>query len=187
MDYILFHSQYSPSSKKLLEEFPSISEKAVSVDSEGMRRYMKRINIVCVPTLILILNNKIVDRIVGVDKISNWIMVTLYRASQLQPGGVAESEPDESHQQPQYVPQAVQQSQSEKMVPHSGSSDGGGHTSLDDLVLVDEDPSPMSANQPLDNERIEPKIQMGGSNTMALAEALKKERDGSLDNKKRMI
>ncbi len=187
MDYILFHSQYSPSSKKLLEEFPSISEKSVSVDSEGMRRYMKRINIVCVPTLILILNNKIVDRIVGVDKITNWIMVTLYRASQLQPGGVVESEPDESPQQ--YVPQVVQQSQSEKTVrvPDSGAPDGSGHTSLDDLVLVDEDPSPMIANQPLDNERIEPKIQMGGSNTMALAEALKKERDGSLDNKKRMI
>jgi hypothetical protein len=186
MDYILFHSQYSPSSKKILEEYPSILEKAVSVDSQGMRKYVKRLHIVCVPTLIVLLNNKIIDRIVGYDAISNWIMVTLYRANQLSYSTSSTSstsaetmmgeEPSNMH--PEMGIQHAVAKESDFINPSN-------LTNLDDLVLIDESPTP--SNQGIDNERMEPKIQMGGSNTMALAEALKKERDGSLENKKRMI
>jgi hypothetical protein len=162
MDYILFHSQYSPSSRKLIEQFPPISEKAVLVDSVAMRAYAKRLHIICVPTLIVILNNKIVERIVGYENIYNWVVVTLYRVNKLQ--SLNDPEPEEeriSEQQPTRV-YAEEQPVSPDVVNTT--------TSLDKLVLED-----------VEEERVTPHVPIGsgGVSTLQLAEAMKKERDNS--------
>lgn len=177
MDYILFHSQYSPSSKKLFEDFPALIEKGICVDSNLMRAQVKKLHIVCVPTMIIILNNKIVDRIVGYEKIYNWVMITLYRTNQFQPAQQPNTDtPPVQQSQPQRQPDIPQDEPVEYDKPAQ-------QTNLDDLILVDEPPSNLSA-------RTEPKVQTGISgSTLQLAEALKKERDNDLEtnNKKRMI
>lgn len=169
MDYLLFHSQFSPSSVKLLEQFPALNDKAISVDSAPMRAYIKKLRIVCVPTLLVLLNNRIVDRVVGSESILTWLATSIYRAEQLQP--------------PQPVPAAA------AYLPSHDDDDDGTNgrveaavmsaptsaattTSLDDLILEDIQ-APV-----VPEERETPIVQTGMStNTMSLAEALKKERE----------
>jgi hypothetical protein len=154
MDYILFHSQYSPSSRKLIEQFPSISEKTVLVDSVAMRAYAKRLHIICVPTLVVILNNKIIERIVGYENIYNWLVVTIYRVNKLQ--NIQEDVEPELEPPIQQV---------EPTSPDMQNTT----TSLDNLVLED-----------LEEERVTPHVPIGtGVSTLQLAEAMKKERDNS--------
>ena len=179
MDYLLFHSQYSPSSKKLLDEFPALREKAVSVDSVAMRSYVKKLHVVCVPTLMVILGNRVVDRIVGYDSISNWLLVSLYRMGQLQ-GAAAPNEyvnppmdeyPDA---QSELVPQSVVDVLDDADVAATSVSTS---TSLEDLILED---IPKAEQQRMEYQetREAPIVQTGMSaNTMLLAEQLKKERD----------
>lgn len=160
MDYILFHSQYSTSSQKLIEQFPSILEKAVLVDSMAMRAYAKRLHIICVPTLIIIMDNKIVERIVGYENIHNWLVVTIYRVNKLQP--IEESQPP---------PEIEYEESQQPMVQKSNLHSPPESTSLEDLILED-----IKEEQPPMMER--PHVQMGmGTNTLQLAEAMKKERD----------
>jgi hypothetical protein len=177
MDYILFHSQYSASSKKLLEEFPTIAEKGVLVDSNVMRNYAKKLHIVCVPTLVIILDNKIVERIVGYEYIQNWLLVTLYRVNKLQP---MDLEPEPYETQESWSPEPVALTEKnvdpqEPLMPSPAPKEGT--TNLDHLILEDIDETPL---KPLMNETTTPHVQMGsGANTMQLAEALKKERDNT--------
>lgn len=178
MDYIIFHSQFSPSSKKIFEEFPAMREKAVSIDTVQMRTYAKHLHIVCVPTMVIILGNKIIDRIVGYDKISNWIILTLYRTNQINP--VQEIQEAQTIPQSPTPPVQVSYVQPEPEIPQQ-------QTSLDTLILTDETPQENEINN---SERMEPKISGSGSvSTLQRAEALKKERDGDLENnnKKRTI
>lgn len=179
MDFLVFYSQYSPSSQKLFEDFPNLKEKSICVDSSAMRVYVKKIHIVCVPTLIVLLGNRIIDRVVGYDSIHNWLVTSIYRMSQLQtennpgnfgnPGYPGYPEPihlDSSQLDTpmEDVPTAVPP---EDMPTTSVSQ----ITQLDDLILED---IPLN-----EQERETPLVQTGMSaNTMMLAEALKKERDG---------
>ena len=164
MDYILFHSRYSPSSQKLVEQFPSIVEKAVLVDSTAMRAYAKRLHIICVPTLVIIMDNKIIERIVGYENIQNWLIVTIYRVNKLQPSD------DEPMQQESI---AYEEPVMQKQKLSNSQQSNTESTSLEDLILED------VAEEPLPNmER--PHVQMGlGTNTLQLAEAMKKERESS--------
>lgn len=167
MDYILFHSQYSPSSTKLVEQFPSILEKSVSVDSLAMRNYAKRLHIFCVPTLVITMDNKIIERISGYENVYNWLVVTIYRISKLQPN--EEPEPQFEDTSSNYSAPPIERIEEEPQ--QEGST-----TSLDNLLLED-----------IEEDRSTPHVQMGmGANTMQLAEAMKKERD-NLDpgNKKK--
>ena len=167
MDYILFHSQYSPSSTKLVEQFPSILEKSVSVDSLAMRNYAKRLHIFCVPTLIITMDNKIIERISGYENVYNWLVVTIYRISKLQPNDEPEPQFEENTSSNYSAPpiERIEEPEQEDST-----------TSLDNLLLED-----------VEEDRSTPHVQMGmGVNTMQLAEAMKKERD-NLDpgNKKK--
>jgi len=187
MDYILFHSQYSPSSKKLFDEFPNLMGKSVSVDSVAMRSYVKKLHIVCVPTLLLLIDNKPIDKIVGYDKIYNWLLITIYRSNQLQKIEDSIEEPDISQDIPnqtsklQNIPNQSSNIPIQNQIQEIESIESN-QTSLDDLVLVDE-PQPVLEN------RNEPKVPTkAGGSTLSIAEALKKERDNDLEtnNKKRM-
>jgi multisubunit Na+/H+ antiporter MnhF subunit len=170
MDYLLFHSQYSPSSKKLFDEFPMLKEKAISVDSVAMRAYVKKIHVVCVPTLLVLLGNRVIDRVIGYESIYNWLVTTLYRMGQLQASS-AMAEPDLQMDMIE-TPQSVMTPpvmDTDAHMSHTYST--GGATSLDDLVLEDIP----TAHQ---TERETPLVSTGMSaNTMMVAEALKKERD----------
>lgn len=84
MDYILIYSEYSQSSRKLVEEYPHILQKSISVDSLEMRYIIKQFDIISVPTLIIFNNNNIIDRIIGYYDIVQWLMRFLYQANILQ-------------------------------------------------------------------------------------------------------
>lgn len=171
MDYLLLYSEYSPSSKQLLAQFPALLDKAVCVDSAQMRTYVKHLKIVCVPTLLVLLQNKIVDRIFGGEAITQWLYVTLYRAQHLQGGGADEGlEPAVDDEMSTNEPVAPQQ----KTV--SPPLTTGNQTSLDDLVLED-----VEEGNDLPRNSGEPPVitQVQSGNTMQLAEVLKKERDNS--------
>lgn len=199
MDYILFQSQYSPACKKLLHQFPNLREKSVSVDSSQMRSYIKKLHVVCVPTLVLIMGNKIIERIVGYESIQNWLLITIYRANQIsqppepeeiiKPQVVQPVQPQNNPVQPQNNPvqpqnnpvQSVQSVQSVPVQEILPTTPVKQTTSLDQLILTDE-----SDDNPVE-DRHEPLVQTGSStNTMQLAEALKKEREKSIDNKKKL-
>ena len=161
MDYLLFHSQFSPSSTKLLQQFPNLQEKAISVDSHAMRAYVKKLHIVCVPTLLVLLNNRIIDRIIGFDSILNWLTTTIYRAEQLQTTQVQAVTNE--------MPLEYEPEQPEDMPVESNhhSMSNSATTSLDDLILEE-----------VPEEHSTPIVQTGMSaNTMSVAEALKKERE----------
>lgn len=171
MDYILFHSQFSPSSRKLVEQFPSIIEKSVSVDSSAMRTYAKRLHIFCVPTLVIIMDNKIIERISGYENVYNWLIVTIYRVSKLQPSDEIDSQ---DYSEEMDLPPPPKKSVIPREIIEENEEEET--TSLDNLILED-----------VEEERSTPHVQMGlGVNTMQLAEAMKKERD-NLDpgNKKK--
>ncbi len=171
MDYILFYSQYSPSSMKLIEQFPSILEKSVSVDSSAMRTYAKKLHIICVPTLVIIMDNKIIERISGYENVYNWLIVTIYRINKLQPSDEPEPQDYEEQMDVEHVPQ--KSAVSTREIVQQESEDAT--TSLDNLVLED-----------VEEERATPHVQMGmGVNTMQLAEAMKKERDNLDPGKKK--
>ena len=167
MDYILFHSQYSSSSKKLLEEFPSLFEKSVSVDSKQIRMYLKDLAIVSVPTLVLILHDKIVDRIIGYENIINWLHITIYRTEQIR--NIETEYEQEIENNAPINPQIN--------VPLNVSEDDGNveniteHTSLDDLVIEDLGPST--------DEKLHITRSSGNTNLLKVAEELKKQRDSS--------
>lgn len=180
MDYLLFHSQFSPSSQKLFDEFPALREKAISVDSVAMRTYVKKIHIVCVPTLTVLLGNRIIDRVIGYDAIYNWFVTTMYRMGQLQP-----PVPPSTYEPQQHADMAtnVEEDVESDLVPATS-------TSLDDLILEDipvsksdQQHHQMMQHQP---ERETPLVQTGiSANTMLLAEQLKKERDNNLEGNKK--
>lgn len=166
MDFLIFHSQFSPSSQKLLEDFPALREKAVSVDSGSMRVYVKKLKIVCVPTLLVLLGGqRVIDRVVGYDSISNWLIESIYRVNQLQSG----APPTAMQEDPEVLaPVAVEGAMNvDPSVPQAS------FTNLDDLVLEQVD-----TNAEEEDDRDTPLVQTGMSaNTMALAEQMKKERD----------
>lgn len=98
MDYLLFYSQYSSSSQKVLEDFPSLMEKSISVDSKQIRMYLKNLSIVSVPTLVLILHDKIIDRIIGYENIVDWLNITIYRTDQIRNVNVEQMEQEDNEQ-----------------------------------------------------------------------------------------
>lgn len=185
MDYLLFQSQYSPSSKKLMDEFPALRDKSVSVDSTAMRTYVKKLHVVCVPTLLITLGNRIVDRVVGYDSISNWLLISLYRMGQLQgtptsneyiESGMHEEYPI-SQQQPEFSTQSVPVHEDPSLSTVAHAAPTASSTSLDDLILED---IPKAEQQRFEYQetREAPIVQTGiSANTMLLAEQLKKERD----------
>jgi hypothetical protein len=171
MDYILFHSQYSPSSRKLIDQFPSILEKSVSVDSSAMRTYAKKLHILCVPTLVIVMDNKIIERISGYENVYNWLIVTIYRISKLQPSEEPEIQDYSEQMEMDSVPQKTVAPAREIVEQEPENA----ITNLDNLVLED-----------IEEERATPHVQMGmGVNTMQLAEAMKKERDNQDPGKKK--
>jgi len=196
MDYLLFHSQFSPSSQKLFDEFPALREKAISVDSLAMRNYVKKIHIVCVPTLTVLLGNRIIDRVIGYDAIYNWFVTTMYRMGQLQ----ATPPPSSAHESS--MPMVANADRGEFVKSNNGPSmtiehdeDAYDHemestpatsTSLDDLILEDIPKTEQQRHQMVQPERETPLVQTGiSANTMLLAEQLKKERDNNLEGNKK--
>ena len=195
MDYLLFHSQFSPSSQKLFDEFPALREKAISVDSLAMRNYVKKIHIVCVPTLTVLLGNRIIDRVIGYDAIYNWFVTTMYRMGQLQatppPAALESSSPmSASGERGEFVASSGGSSMiidnEEDAYDHDMDSTPATSTSLDDLILEDIPKTEQQRHQMLQPERETPLVQTGiSANTMLLAEQLKKERDNNLEGNKK--
>lgn len=192
MDYLLFHSQFSPSSQKLFDEFPALREKAISVDSLAMRNYVKKIHIVCVPTLTVLLGNRIIDRVIGYDAIYNWFVTTMYRMGQLQatpsPSALESPVTMSSGERAEFVAShGPPMTMSVEEDDHETDSTPATSTSLDDLILEDipkmEQQHHQMMHQP---ERETPLVQTGiSANTMLLAEQLKKERDNNLEGNKK--
>ena len=194
MDYLLFYSQYSSSSQKVLEDFPSLIEKSVSVDSKQIRMYLKNLSIVSVPTLVLILHDKIIDRIIGYENIVDWLNITIYRTDQIRNVNVEQEEIEQfmetrqspqqlqsqqlqSQQIPQQSQQIPQQSQQIPQPQQQQQQNATEYTNLDDLLLEDvETPS----------EDIHITRSSTNNSLLKVAEELKKERDSTQTLTKRI-
>ena len=187
MDYLLFYSQYSSSSQKVLEDFPSLIEKSVSVDSKQIRMYLKNLSIVSVPTLVLILHDKIIDRIIGYENIVDWLNITIYRTDQIRNVNVEQEEIEqfmETRQSPQQLQsqqlqsqQIPQQSQQIPQPQQQQQQNETEYTNLDDLLLEDvETPS----------EDIHITRSSTNNSLLKVAEELKKERDSTQTLTKRI-
>lgn len=165
MDYILFYSNYSQACKSLLDEFPTLIQKSVKIDSLEIYTYVKKIHIESVPTLIVFINNKIIDRIIGSDDIKNWLLTLIYRTNSLQ----------EVEQQPISQPQPPQQQYHEQQEEDT-------LTSLEDLELTDE-------KEPEENIPNDKYISsgVGGSSAIKLAEEMRREREKDEPMKKRLM
>lgn len=175
-DFILFYSKYSPVSCQLLEEFPMLSEKSVSVDSTPIRKILKKFSIISVPTLILILNNKIVDRVIGYESISDWLHLYVYRVNHLTTNSPGVDSLDSQEFQ-------IDNDSMDNIGTVTGESVGventettislnDGKTNLDDLTLEDESDVHITKSTPV--------------NLLKMAEDMKKERDNNEPFKKRI-
>lgn len=182
MDFILFYSQFSNASRKLIEEYPSLTEKSVSVDSSQIRNIIKNMSIVCVPTLLLHNNGKIVERIIGYEDIVSWITIYLYNTQKFTQNQLME---DESINIPQQVSSNInqnfqsQQSSQEEFIDDENpqiSQNSQQQTSLDDLVLEDRDESDYHITR----------SGSGNGSLLKVAEEMKKERDNSETLRKRI-
>jgi hypothetical protein len=71
MDTLLFYSKNSPSCSQLFEALPFI-EKIVCVDSPEIREKIGSLHIISVPTLLVMFQEKIVQRVIGVEDIIQW-------------------------------------------------------------------------------------------------------------------
>ena len=165
-DFILFYSKYSPISCKLLEEFPALSEKSVSVDSVPIRKILKKFVVTSVPTLILILNNNIVDRIIGYENVSNWLHLYVYRVNHLTNSTENDEQMFVQEDEPTYNDESV-------VAEPQNISGSDGKTSLDDLILEE-------SQEEVHITKATP------VNLLKMAEEMKKERDNNDTLKKRI-
>ena len=180
MDFILFYSQFSNVSRKLLEEYPSLIDKSVSVDSSQIRNIIKKMSIVCVPTLLLHNNGKIVERIIGYEDIVHWINVYIYNTQKFtQSNEINEINQINQVNQVNQVNdidtynQSVQSLQPVQSV--SDTQDSFQQTNLDDLVLEDKE-----------EEYHITRSGSGNGSLLKMAEEMKKERDNSETLRKRI-
>jgi hypothetical protein len=166
MDYILFYSEYSRSCQYLIQQFPDLLKKSVSIDSIGLEDYLKKLKIVSVPTLLIVLESStktsIVDRIVGYEEIYNWLITTLYRMNQVE----YQAEQTLNH---------TQTSQNFQQQENAEST-----TNLDTLYLedIEEDQHQKSqVYQETQDQEVHTAVKTGGASTMKLAEEMKRERE----------
>jgi len=68
-------------------------EKSVSIDNQRVRDQLNEINVVAVPTITLLYNNQIIDRIVGEEPIEQWIYTTLYNLRHVSADSSTDSSP----------------------------------------------------------------------------------------------
>ena len=76
MDLILLYSQHSDFCMKLADEFPNIMDRAVSVDSSQSREIADHLSVSVVPTLLVVAQDKIIQRVIGYYEIRNWLGLT---------------------------------------------------------------------------------------------------------------
>ena len=169
MDYILFYSEYSRSCQYLIQQFPDLLKKSVSIDSIGIEEYLKKLKIVSVPTLLIVLESpiktSIVDRIVGYEDIHNWLITTLYRMNQVE------------YQPEQYSSDQVSSNQMDytDYTQTSQQQDLESTTNLDTLYL--EDLTEGDQPQASQDQEVHTAVKTGGVSTMKLAEEMKRERE----------
>lgn len=74
MDLIVIYSNYSPACRELFELFPHLTEKAVCADNAAFRGVVtEQLKVAAVPTLLVVEESTILRRVVGVDRIRNWL------------------------------------------------------------------------------------------------------------------
>jgi hypothetical protein len=179
MDFILFYSQFSNSSRKLLEEYPSLSEKSVSVDSTHIRNIIKKMSIVCVPTLLLYnSNNKIIERIIGYEHIVNWITIYIYNTQRFMPKA-NEQIHDEQNIDEQILSTQTNELQYNNLKDNINDREtlNDNQTNLDDLILEDNDDK---------QDYHITRSNSGNGSLLKMAEEMKKERDNGETLRKRI-
>jgi hypothetical protein len=178
MDYILFYSEYSRPCQYLIQQFPDLIKKSISIDSIGIEEYLKKLKIVSVPTLLILLESpsktSIVDRIVGYEEIHNWFITTLYRMNQ-----VEFATPEQNHSE-QFVDSNYSQNYSQNIQQQNIEQVPESTTNLDTLYLEDlegtESVKSVEGGQPQEQEP-HAAVKTGGISTMKLAEEMKRQRE----------
>jgi hypothetical protein len=176
MDYILFYSEYSRSCQYLIQQFPDLIKKSVSIDSIGIQDYLKKLKIVSVPTLLIVLESpvktSIVDRIVGYEDIYNWFITTLYRMNQVEFHDQNQTEqnyPETITETDTYNPQPPQPQHTQTFEQPEST------TNLDTLYL--EDLEHTEGEQQQTQEQEQHTAVKTGVSTMKLAEEMKRARE----------
>jgi hypothetical protein len=76
MDTILLFSKHSAACQAFFDhDYSRVLTKRVSVDSKQMKLKLHTLKVVSVPTLLVLFDSKILQRVVGVDEILSWIML----------------------------------------------------------------------------------------------------------------
>ena len=108
MDFIIIYSNYSQACAELFTLYPNLYTKGICADHKTMRAMLsEKLNVLVVPTLLVVTPNDIIQRVIGLDDIKNWLWLT-----STQIDSVRMEAPDES-QEPQ---QPMVTTRSEPMV-----------------------------------------------------------------------
>jgi hypothetical protein len=76
MDTILLFSKHSAACRTFFQhEYSRVLTKLVCVDSKQMKSKVAALKVVSVPTLLVLFDSKILQRVVGVEEILSWIML----------------------------------------------------------------------------------------------------------------
>ena len=176
-----------------------MSDKSVSIDSRQAREYIDKLKISVVPTLLVVSDDKILQRILGKDAIKHWLLLTTYQVDNVNgetPAPQAFVPPQAPFAPPQapqtfappqalqaYAPQAPQVPQGAPQPSVGATPVGQFAPSQDDLLpepWPQEDPSGMGIPEQVPQavgDR-EGKRQT----TRGLAEQLKREREQGLES-----
>lgn len=77
MDFLIVHSNYSDACNKLFEEYPKLREtKSICADSAPIRKIIiDDMKVTAVPTLLVLGDKTVLQRIIGSDAIKNWLWI----------------------------------------------------------------------------------------------------------------
>ena len=77
MDYLILYSNHSEACATLFDMFTNLQDlKGVCVDDPAIRSgVMRSLHVTVVPTLLLISRRQVLQRIIGLEHIRNWLMI----------------------------------------------------------------------------------------------------------------
>ncbi len=97
MDFIVVYSEFSNACRQLFELYPNLKDnKGLCADSEYIRSILfSQLKVSAVPTLLVVDSSNVLQRIIGIDAIRNWLWIIFNEVESLKGLSAAESVEEE--------------------------------------------------------------------------------------------
>jgi hypothetical protein len=141
MDFIVVYSEFSNACRQLFELYPNLKDnKGLCADSEYIRSILfSQLKVSAVPTLLVVDSSNVLQRVIGIDAIRNWLWIIFNEVESLKGLSAAESVEEERPEA------AADNSGIQELSQNAPLQIEAGQTSLfeDDLLPSSPPPAPM--------------------------------------------